>query len=440
MADTGVCAILHNQRNRLLPFRQKRTITMESSSVPPLERQQKPSSSATSRKRKRGKEGESSKKKGGRWEVEQSDRYNRLVHACTKDLHKQAKVVKSFECQKIVRSLKKDGGGKNKKEEERLRKMKAFDLNIMVQEALRRLGIPNLQPQLVTTSTQPSATERQESDSNEVNKTTRSQTTTQSQQEKNVKEEDSNSEDHDATVADEVLLTGEETTKLTEKLLQHKRMQAAIDQWNDKVTDYRRWLLRKTESDPHSSSDGKRQQPKKKQSTGATTRSVGKDVIAGHGPLFVQLGGGGDLEDDGGADDADPYAHYGPGSALDEDGSKKNRPGQRARKAKALAMEARKQAKTWDSSINWRQKKPDNDETEHHQPTKKPRRRDSNVKSNDSHVQKQKYQSKPPTELGNEHVKSKDASTPDHLHPSWVAKQAQKKGIVEFKGTKITFS
>lgn len=405
---------------------------MESSSVPPPKRQQNPSSSVTSRKRKRGKEGESTKTKGGGWEVEQSSRYNRLVHTCTKDLHKQAKVVKSFECQKIVRSLKKDDGGNNKKEEERLRKMKAFDLNILVQEALRRLGIPNLQPQLVTTSTQPSATERQKPDSNEVNKTSSSQTTTQSQQEKNVKEED-----HEANVvADEVLLTGDETTKLTEKMLQHKRMQAAIDQWNDKVTDYRRWLLRKTDSDLHSSSDGKRQQPKKKQSTGATTRSVGKDIIAGHGPLFVQLGGG-DMEDDGGADDADPYAHYGPGSALDEDGSKKNRPGQRARKAKALAMEARKQGKTWDSSINWRQKK---DETEHHQPTKKPRRRDSNVKSNDSHGQKQKYQSKPPAELGNEHVKSKDASTPDHLHPSWVAKQAQKKGIVEFKGTKITFS
>jgi hypothetical protein len=36
---------------------------------------------------------------------------------------------------------------------------------------------------------------------------------------------------------------------------------------------------------------------------------------------------------------------------------KKNRPGQRARKAKAMAMESKMAGRAWDSSINWREKK-----------------------------------------------------------------------------------
>mmetsp|Transcript_9137 Transcript_9137/g.20184 ORF Transcript_9137/g.20184 Transcript_9137/m.20184 type:complete len:284 (-) Transcript_9137:260-1111(-) len=56
---------------------------------------------------------------------------------------------------------------------------------------------------------------------------------------------------------------------------------------------------------------------------------------------------------------------YGPAGVegnYDEDGNwvrleqKKNRMGQRARKAKAMAMEAAKKGQRWDSSINWREK------------------------------------------------------------------------------------
>merc|ERR1712238_206706 len=36
---------------------------------------------------------------------------------------------------------------------------------------------------------------------------------------------------------------------------------------------------------------------------------------------------------------------------------KKNRMGQRARKAKAMAIEAKKSGKVWNNSINWREKK-----------------------------------------------------------------------------------
>jgi len=60
------------------------------------------------------------------FETERLERYNKLVHMATKALHKEAKVVKSFECQKIVRRLKQS---QSTQDEEKLTHVKAFSLH-----------------------------------------------------------------------------------------------------------------------------------------------------------------------------------------------------------------------------------------------------------------------------------------------------------------------
>jgi hypothetical protein len=114
---------------------------------------------------------------------------------------------------------------------------------------------------------------------------------------------------------------------------------------------------------------------------------------------------------------------YGPGAAmLDEFGDpflvqKKNRQGQRARKAKAMAIEAKKEGRVWDSSLNWREKK-----------------ENPNPKRHKSHHSEAEAPPKP--SMAEEAISA---------HPSWAAKHSQQAkeksglGIVQFTGTKIKF-
>jgi hypothetical protein len=94
----------------------------------------------------------------------------------------------------------------------------------------------------------------------------------------------------------------------------------------------------------------------------------------------------------------------------------KNRKGQRARQAKQAAVEARKEGKVWDSSVNWRAKKVrvnDDDEKDSTAPRK-------NVKAKDV------------AEMG------KNWKEEGKAHPSWAAKKVES-SIKEFAGKKITF-
>ena len=112
-------------------------------------------------------------------QIEVADRFNKLVHACSKHLHKDAKIVKSFECQKIVRSIKSAkeasnddvGKGTNidgKSEatqmkpksltrletlENKLERTKKLDLEALVQVGLKRLGVLSLDPRVDEEST-----------------------------------------------------------------------------------------------------------------------------------------------------------------------------------------------------------------------------------------------------------------------------------------------
>jgi hypothetical protein len=96
---------------------------------------------------------------------------------------------------------------------------------------------------------------------------------------------------------------------------------------------------------------------------------------------------------------------------------KKNRQGQRARKAKAMAIEAKKAGRVWDSSLNWREKK-----------------ENPNPKRHKSHHSEAEAPPKP--SMAEEAISA---------HPSWAAKHSQQAkeksglGIVQFTGTKIKF-
>lgn len=104
---------------------------------------------------------------------------------------------------------------------------------------------------------------------------------------------------------------------------------------------------------------------------------------------------------------------------------KKNRKGQRARKAAALAREAEAAGETWDSSVNWRPKKArkKNAVPGGHKNVASGLKTQKDVKATDV------------ADMG------KNWKEEGKAHPSWAAKQhaKQQSGIGSFVGKKITF-
>ena len=289
-------------------------------------------------------------------EEERRERYEKLMYMATKGLHKEAKIVKSFECQKIVRKLKQQPS--STLDEQRLAHIKAFSLDAVTRVCLMRLGMFNLNP-------------LQES------------------------------------VVDEAVLSKEDE-ELVERMLRHKRMVTAMETWNDKVTEYRRWLLRRQERVSDLPDFIKESSNSKQAST-----KRGADG----GGQFVCLGGT-SMEEDG------ELGYYGPGGADQDDEyasivKKKNRPGQRSRKAKTLAIQAKKEGRKWDSSLNWREKKSAPKEEEAKEASTKP---------------------VAPAKAADIATMGKTWKEEGKEHPSWAArKQSKNAGIVAFTGKKITF-
>lgn len=103
--------------------------------------------------------------------------YDRLLHQCRKDLHKQAKLVRTF----LVRKQMRQSAETNT---EQLSAWKALDLDPVVNEALRRLGV----------------------------------------------------EGFSALAADD-----DEQSRRMERILQHKKLRDSLERWSDEWTKYRRW-------------------------------------------------------------------------------------------------------------------------------------------------------------------------------------------------------
>ena len=294
-------------------------------------------------------------------QTERKERYDKLVYQSKKALHKEAKVVKSFEVQKVVRRIK-DSKDEQKELNEKLATLKNLPIDTVVDICIRRLGIPNLNP--------------------------------------NLSEEEATPPD----AAD----------AFVEKMLQHKRLGGAMEIWNEKVTEYRRWYLKRVDVVSGVPKFVKEMQPKN------SKKKKQEDSTA---DMFVSLGG---LQDEEEEENKvmGKYDSYGPASGLEME-VKKNRPGQRQRQAKALAKEARKQGRTVDKSINWREKKVVTDDT---YADEKP-----SFGSKSKDVKPQQVEASKIAEMG------KTWKEEGKAHPSWAASASQKTGIVAFAGKKITF-
>jgi hypothetical protein len=380
--------------------------------------------------------------------AESNDRYNKLHHACSKLLHREGKVVKSFMCQKIGKDIKtaqekerdiKETNNtgdeeaaeltakilaktqkKRSKLEQKLEQTKKFDLSSIVDVGLKRLGVLNLNPSMAIDDG-----------------------------EKDTSDDKNASSKHSSSQADDPFYKD-----LIESMLQHKRLSSAMDQLNDKVTDFRQWTTRRqqmlmVENDPtlvDEYTGGKR----RKKSTQLDKTNVNETLVFAAGKrngrsmgghegtsgLFIGSLSGIPVEgfDDGG-DEGVGEDDYGYDDILEQ--KKKNRPGQRQRKAKAIAIEAKKAGKTWDSSDNWREKKKghvrrddgtSNEVRRGNKPGRKEQRQNDNTDSAKPRKAEQIAQ------MG------KSWKEEGNAHPSWAAAAAQKsQGIQAFKGKKITF-
>ena len=392
---------------------------------------------------KKGKKRKSNKQsREEQYMIESKDRFNKLHHACSKILHKEGKVVKSFFCQKIGKDIKtaqekeintKESRNDDDKETEptskclaktrkRIQKLelkleltKMFDLSAIVDIGLKRLGVLALDPSI-----------NMSEDVNDDKKESKS----------------SSSQADDPFYKD-----------LIESMLRHKRLSSAMDQLNDKVTDFRQWSMRRQqiligEEDPASADDYTGGKKKKKRiqldKTNETLvvaggkRHIRGMNMGGHegtsglfiGSLSGMSAEGFDEGSENGEDEDGSYYGF-------EEQKKKNRPGQRARKAKAMAIEAKKAGKTWDSSVNWREKKKDNAKRDDGKSNedrrwKKSRRADERHHDNGDSVKPRKAEQI--AQMG------KFWKEEGNAHPSWAAATAQKsQGIQTFQGKKITF-
>jgi len=301
-------------------------------------------------------------------EEEVQKKYSRLVTIATKQLRKECKIVKSFECQKIVRKIKSinenDNDNKVIKLQERLKLTKEFNLDSVVDVCLIRLGLIL-------------------------------------KQEQQQQEDEATNNDGTSTATTTTITTEHEA--LMESMLRHKRLTSILQSITEQQYEYNQWLHQREEWLLNRSK-------KSKQSNSSTNNTTSN--VESHSLFINSLASVGQVNEEEDDEDDD----FNNESIIKK---KKNRMGQRARKAKALAMEAKKAGKSWDNSINWRTKK---EET-----TKQTKVTKITASGLDSTKTISDI-----TQMGSKWKENGMA------HPSWAAKE-KSCGIVKFTGKKIVF-
>jgi len=218
---------------------------------------------------------------------------------------------------------------------------------------------------------------------------------------------------------------------LVETMLRHKRLSSAIQSVSEKVSEYNSWLSRREDwlmgrSSGRAPRHKNENNPQKKR---GAKRGRDEQEFQGGSNLFI-----GSLNDSALPIEQEEVEEYdGIGYSMRneyeqfpvEKKKKKNRQGQRARKIKAMAIEARKAGRVWDPSINWREKK------------SKPKENEQNHK-NESASGLDKFKEIKAAEVAS---MGKSWKEEGKAHPSWAAREAQKakSGIAAFAGKKITF-
>ena len=333
------------------------------------------------RKRNSGKDKETMMK-----ELRQ-EKYNSLVYMATKQLNKQAKQVRTFLIQKSIR--------KNAdKEKAKSISWKELSLDQVVYQALKQLGILHANPN-----------------------------------------------PEEITVDAPVEPSSQEHHNMIQQCLAHKRFQKTLEEWNIKVTEYRRWSLQLDEKRNEMmmmAGSGKGKKGKKGRNIQESTDYVDYRQQQKQAPTSMFCSLGGDEDDGAGGEDGEEggdWSAYGPGAMMDAFPlKKKNRKGQRQRKAKAMALEAKRSGNKEFQSLNWRQ----GDD-------KKKQKKEEKSEDGDKNNGSDKGDSKPLDSFSRQQnegqAKASKAETVDAAtaHPSWAAKKEQQTGIVAFQGTKITF-
>ena len=241
---------------------------------------------------------------------------------------------------------------------------------------------------------------------------------------------------------------------MLQRILQHKAIATALEHWHNEVTQYRIWSMQQQErlySDSkfaHSNAINttKGGRPTKK----AKKRSNESDPLssANNSSMFVSLGHNSDDDDtnqhNNGADDDDPYSYYGPGTGSGEP-KKKNRQGQRGRRAKMAAIEAKKFGRSIpkEESMNWRRGGGGGGGNTNNN-NKSTNSNDASYNNNyytrkDANTSQKNDTTTKPTSTKNTTDTTAASTSAVTLHPSWQAKKESKATIVAFQGTKITF-
>jgi BUD22 len=368
-----------------------------------------------------GKERQRGKLKRPREESSSTDRqayYDRLRHQCHKDIHKHAKATKTFETQKLIRRIKKlqrDEKNAVAKYELKLQQLKAYSLEPVVTEAIRRLGLLQLDPKSHQHLSTVSGDATDQSSDRERAKTS----------DLVVEADPSIKGDAEGETATSNCTTDDNGIGawILARILQHKSTCAAMEHWNEQITEYRRWCLRQQER-----IDGilDLERSSKKTKTKKSNPAI-SDPLATGACLFVTLGSSSSEPrsgEEGAASSSDPLGYYGPGG---EAATKKNRQGQRGRRAKAAALVAKQQGRTLPESLNWRQ-------------SKRERAADDAPERLEQSRIRQKGKPEQHAESHDPSSTSSPSVLSESLHPSWQARKEQKAGIVAFQGTKITFS
>jgi hypothetical protein len=367
----------------------------------------------------------------------QIDYYNRLIYQCRKDLNKHTKITKKFEIQKQIRKIKDCSNHKDTselvvaKQEKKLQQLKEYCTEPIIDECLRRIGIKQLDPKLQFSSS--AEANGKKSDSNEslglddsiVGFSTDPSSAFDSGNKKNDSVASNVSFDVQVSalnaVRDNEIVDNE---WILHRIMKHKAIISALDHWNGEVTEYRRWSLRQRERIDGENSEIYGPSHKKDRQS---LKSGASDASINGSSLFVALGSN-DISGSAPGKDSglDPCSYYGPGSG-DDGTMRKNRQGQRGRRAKAAAIEAKKHGRILrpEESLNWRSPKA--------QPEQ---RRELNRTA-------QRATAPQRLNAGNDQSMSSTKFTTtiavEELHPSWQARKGQKEGIVAFQGKKTTF-
>jgi hypothetical protein len=381
--------------------------------------------------KKRQREGPSKK------EEEQQKYYDRLLHMCRKDLNKQIKTTKNFECQKLIRKLKEQASANvnvtteaatdtpatttttttTNRNEVKLQELRDLSMEPVIRECLRRLGIltlnpkPTPAPQEDAKETTTTATHSRGAEvlveSDEAFAVDVAPHTDQVDESKNKNE----NKDKEGAEGAEYWI---------ERILQHKRMRESLESWIEKVTEYRRWCVKQEESTMKKGKKNKKVHTEREEQPALQAAELSNS-------LFVRLGNQSDDEasDVEGEDD----------DAEGDDKKKKNRPGQRARKAK---FEANQRTQP-DSFKKWMPAKKQTDPDSGRHDQGQGRSTDSASRNKSATDGTGATVSAHQAGAAHHKTKSAGAGADKDMHPSWQASKTKQAGIVAFQGKKITF-